>query len=107
MGFIVMSNLLSLDSVVRYMGADKPDIDALELVLYGDNQAIRIALNVEYDAVVRKNTGCSVRVFDVLRAFHLAFLASVYQAPKELSASGCFSQNNFRVFTEVTRMGHA
>ena len=55
-----MSNLLCLDSVVRYMSADKPDINYLELVLHGDNQPIRIALNVEYNTVVAKNAGAVV-----------------------------------------------
>jgi hypothetical protein len=36
--------------------------------------------------------------------FHLAFFASVYHALKAFSASGCFSQNDFSVLTEITRM---
>jgi hypothetical protein len=56
------------------MAANKPDIDYLELVLHGDHQAIRIAFDVEYDMVVAKNASCSVRDFDVLRAFPSGFL---------------------------------
>ena len=56
------------------MGANKPDINYLELVLHGDHQAIRVALDVEYDTVVAKNASCSVRGFDVLRAFPSALM---------------------------------
>jgi hypothetical protein len=37
------------------MGANKPDIDNLKLVLHRYDQPIRISLDVEYDAVVAKN----------------------------------------------------
>ena len=70
------------------MGVDKPDINYLELVLHGDNQPIRIALNVEYDTVVAKNAGRSVRGFDVLRAFPSGFLGLCIPGPKELMTSG-------------------
>jgi hypothetical protein len=36
--------------------------------------------------------------------FQPAFFASVYHARKEFSASACSSQNDFSVFTEITRI---
>jgi hypothetical protein len=53
------------------MGANKPDINYLELVLHGDHQAIRVALDVEYDTIVAKNDSCSVRGLMSCGPFHL------------------------------------
>jgi hypothetical protein len=97
-----MSDLFCLDFVVLSMGANETDINNLKLVLDGYDQPVRISLNIEYDAVIAKNARRAVRGLDVLRASP-ALLASVYHALKGLSASGCFSQKDFSVFTEITR----
>ena len=85
------------------MGANEPDINNLKFVLHGYDQPIRIPLDVEYDTVVAKNARRAVAVLISCGLLQLALLASVYHALKGLSASGCFSQKDFSVFTEITR----
>jgi hypothetical protein len=63
-----MSDLFCLDVVVLRMGANESDINYLKFVIEGYDQPIRISLNVEYDAVIAKNTRCTVHSLDVLRA---------------------------------------
>jgi hypothetical protein len=66
------------------MGADKPDIDNLKLVLHRHDQPIGISLYVENDTVVAKNTRRAVRRLDVLWAFPCGFLS----IPRSQSTAG-------------------
>jgi hypothetical protein len=84
------------------MRANETDINNLKLVLDGYDQPVRISLNIEYGAVVAKNARRTDSVLMSCGLLQLALLASVYHALKGLSASGCSSQKNFSVFTEIT-----
>jgi hypothetical protein len=103
MGLIVISDLFCFDFVVFGMGADETDINHLKLVLDGYDQPVCISLDVEYDTVVAKNACRTVRSFDGLQPLQLALFTSVYHALSAPSESGCLSQKDFRVFTEITR----
>ena len=86
------------------MRANESDVNNLKLVLDSHDQTVVIAFDIEHHPVVAQYAGGAVRSFDVKRALQLARLTSVYHALKAHSASGCSDQNDFSIFTEITRM---
>jgi hypothetical protein len=79
-----MSDLLRVDFVVRHVGADKPYINDLEIVLHSHDQPIGVSLDVEYDAIVAKDAGGPVLGFNVLRALPPGFLRLSIPRPQRI-----------------------
>jgi hypothetical protein len=69
------------------MSADEFDVDRLEAVGDGDNQAVAVAFDIEDDAILTDEADAGVEILDVLRAPQDATLASSYQAFSGCSAS--------------------
>ena len=47
------------------MGTDELHVDDLQVVGYGDDQSVVIALDIEYDAAVFQYAGTSVLLLDI------------------------------------------